>query len=262
MPQRNAKETAALIVGHGTREPEGTYGFLELVSSVQKQIRSYVQPAFLEITSPSVLEGAEHCLATSAERLLVIPLFLFGGQDIKKKLPQTLDAVRMRDPQLAITLSPHIGPDLRILEILKERLGSVMRSSPSADTAVLLVARGFSDQDALTEMEAVRVRFEQETGFRMVQHAFVEIASPSIQDGIQACLASQAKEIVVLPYLLFPGLMLKKIKNQVEAIRSRQTRAPSGLLAGAIETPILVADCLGPHPKLTELLIERIRKGV
>ncbi len=252
MSQRSTKETAVLIVGHGTRELEGTYGFLELVSSVQKQVRSYVQPAFLEIAAPSVLEGAEHCLSTGAEHLLVIPLFLFSGQDIKKKLPQALDAVRTGHPQLAVTLSPHIGPDRRILEILKERLGSAMRSTPSPETGVLLVARGFSDQDALTEMEKVRVRFEQETGLRMVRHAFVEIASPSIQDGIQACLASQAKEVVVLPYLLFPGLMLKKIKNQVEAVRFR----PSG------EIPIRVGDCLGPHPKLTELLIERIRKGL
>lgn len=252
MSQRSTKETAVLIVGHGTREPEGTYGFLELVSSVQKQVHSYVQPAFLEITPPSVPEGAEHCLSTGAEHLLVIPLFLFGGQDIKKKLPQALEKVRMRNPQLAVALSPHIGPDRRIPEILKERLGSAMRSSPSPDTAVLLVARGFSDQDALAEMEEVHARFAQEAGLRVVRHAFVEIASPSIADGIQACLASQAKEIVILPYLLFPGLMLKKIRNQVEAVRSRPT----------VETPILVADCLGPHPKLTELLIERIRKGL
>jgi len=243
-------QTAVLIVGHGTREPEGTYGFLELVSSVQKQVRSYVQPAFLEITSPSISEGAEHCLSTGAERLFVIPLFLFGGQDIKKKLPQALETVRMRNPQLAIAISPPIGPDQRILEILKERLESEMRSSPSLDTAVLLVARGFSDQDAMAEMEEVRVRFAQEADLRMVRHAFVEIASPSISDGIESCFAIQAKQIVVLPYLLFPGLMLKKIKNQVETIRSRQ----------AEKMPIQVADCLGPHPKLTELLIERIRK--
>ena len=245
-------QTAVLIVGHGTREPEGTYGFLEVVSSVQKQVRSYVQPAFLEIASPSVSEGAEHCLSTGAERLLVIPLFLFGGQDIKKKLPRALEEVRAKNPQLSVMLSPPTGPERRILEILKERLESATRSAPSPDTAVLLVARGFSDQDATAEMEEVQTRFTQEAGLRTVRHAFVEIASPSIADGIQACLASHPKMIVVLPYLLFPGLMLKKIRSQVEAIRSRQTG----------ETPILIADCLGPHPKLAELLIERIRKGL
>jgi sirohydrochlorin cobaltochelatase len=243
-------QTAVLIVGHGTREFEGTYGFLELVSSVQKQIPSYVQPAFLEIASPSVPEGAEHCLSTGARRLLVIPLFLFGGRDIKKKLPEAIEDFQRRNPQLAITLSPPVGPDRRIIEILKERLISAIQSAPSPDTAVLLVARGFSDQDAIAEMEEVRIVFAQETGLRTVRHAFVEIASPSIAEGIQACLASQTKKVVVLPYLLFPGSMLKKIVNQIEAIRSRQTG----------EASILVADCLGPHPKLAELLIERIRK--
>jgi sirohydrochlorin cobaltochelatase len=243
-------QTAVLIIGHGTREPEGTYGFLELVSSVQKQVQSYVQPSFLEITPPSVLEGTEHCLSTGAGHLLVIPLFLFGGQDIKRKLPQALEAARAKYPQLSITLSTTIGPDHRVLEILKERLESAMQSSVSADTAVLLVARGFSDQEAIAELEEVRVRFAQSAGLRVVRHAFVEIASPSIADGIESCLAFQAKQVVVLPYLLFPGLMLKKIKDQVEDIRLRQTG----------ETQVLVADCLGPHRKLTELLAERIRK--
>src|SRR5258705_13658686 len=107
-------QTAVLIVGHGTREFEGTYGFLELVSSVQRQIRSYVQPAFLEIASPSVPEGAEHCLSTGARRLLVIPLFLFGGRDIKKKLPEAIEDFQRRNPQIANAVSPPVGPDRRI----------------------------------------------------------------------------------------------------------------------------------------------------
>src|SRR6266446_6400117 len=118
-------QTAILIVGHGTRETEGTCGFLELVSSVQRQVRSFVQPAFLEIASPSISEGAEHCLSTGAKGLLVIPLFLFGGQDVKKKLPQALEEVRAGHPQVLITISPPIGQDRQILEILKERLQSV-----------------------------------------------------------------------------------------------------------------------------------------
>jgi len=157
-------QTAVLIVGHGTREPEGTYGFLELASSVQRQIRSYVQPAFLEIASPSVPEGAEHCLSTGARRLLVLPLFLFGGRDIKKKLPEAIEDFQKRNPQLAVTLSPPVGLDRRILEILKERLASAIQSDPSPDTAVLLVARGFSDRDAVAEMEEVLKGTGEETG--------------------------------------------------------------------------------------------------
>jgi len=244
-------QTSVLIVGHGSREPEGTYGFLELIRSVQKQVRSFVQPAFLEITSPSISEGADYCLSTGAKRLLVIPVFLFSGQDVKKKLPRALEEVRTGHPEVVVTLSPHIGEDPLILEILKDRLRSVKGSWPLDDTAALLVARGFSDPEALAEMEAVCIRFAKETGLRTVRQAFVEIASPSIREGIQICLASQIKGIIILPYLLFPGKMLKEIKNQVEAIRFHQ----------AGPTSIQVADSLGPHPKLTDLLIERIRKN-
>src|SRR6185436_10228625 len=96
-------QTAVLIVGHGTREPEGTYAFLELVSSVQRQIRPYVQPAFLEIAPPSVPEGAG--------QLLVIPAFLFGGRDSKKKLPQALEDFQKKNPHLAVSFMPSIGTD-------------------------------------------------------------------------------------------------------------------------------------------------------
>jgi sirohydrochlorin cobaltochelatase len=245
MPEQGTNETAVLIVGHGTREFEGTYAFLELVSSVQKQIRSYVQPAFLEIAAPSVPEGFEHCLSTGAKRLLVIPFFLFGGLDVKKKLPEVLEQTHTKNPQLAVTFSSPIGPARRIVEILKERLSSAVDSASSSDTAVLLIARGSSDQDAIAEMDKVRDRFAQASGLQSVRHAFVDTASPSIPDGIRACLSPQIKKIVVLPYLLFPGIMLKRI---VEAVQSHG------------KTEIVVANCLGPHPKLTELLLERIRK--
>jgi sirohydrochlorin cobaltochelatase len=245
-------QTAILIIGHGTREPEGTRGFLELVSSVQKQVRSHVQPAFLEISRPSIPQGADYCLSTGAKRLLVIPFFLFGGRDVKKKLPQALEEVRAGHPQVAVILTPHIGQDHPILEILKERLQSAKGSCSLEDTAVLLAARGSSDQAALAEMQQVRARFAQEAGLKRVQHAFVEVASPSTEDGIQACLDLHPKQIIVLPYLLLPGLMLKKIKDRVEAVRPQ----PAG------PTSIRVADCLWPHPKLTELLIERIQKGL
>jgi sirohydrochlorin cobaltochelatase len=127
---------------------------------------------------------------------------LFGG-GTPRKTPEAIEDFQRRNPQLAVTLSPPVGPDRRILEILKERLTSAIQSAPSPDTAVLLVARGFSDQDAMAEMEEVRVRFTQETGLRTVRRAFVEIASPSIAEGIQACLTLKLKKSWSFPIFFF-----------------------------------------------------------
>ncbi len=240
---------------------EGTYAFLELVSSVQKQAGFYVQPAFLEIARPSVSEGAQYCLATGARRLLVIPFFLFEGQDVKKKLPQVLEEALKRSwedpkskdaPPPAVAVCGPIGADARIIEILKERFTAVQSPRLSSSTAVVLAARGFSDRDAMAEMEEVREQFAKDGAYPVVRHAFVEIASPSIPEGIKACLVSQPKSIVVLPYLLFPGRMLKKIKDQIAGLGSQETEG----------VPVLLGGCLAPHPKLTELLLERIGREI
>ena len=74
-------------------------------------------------------------------------------------------------------------------------------------TALLLVAHGSRRAASNTEVAqlAEQLQFNLQGDFAMVEAAFLELAGPSIPEGIQLCAESGVKNIVVLPYFLNTG---------------------------------------------------------
>ena len=73
--------------------------------------------------------------------------------------------------------------------------------------ALLLVAHGSRRQASNKEVEALTSNMAQQTGdeFKIVECAFLELAEPSIADGVSACVAKGAESVTVLPYFLSAG---------------------------------------------------------
>ena len=72
--------------------------------------------------------------------------------------------------------------------------------------ALVIVAHGSRRASSNDEVRALtdQIRPQAKT-FDQVQCAFLELADPSIPDGINAAIAAGAKEVVVLPYFLSAG---------------------------------------------------------
>jgi len=82
-----------------------------------------------------------------------------------------------------------------------------------------------------------------------IECAFLELAAPSISEGIQTCIDGGAKEVIVLPYFLaagthvvndIPGLIGEK-QQQYPDIVIQQARHV-GALPGMIELMLEAAD--------------------
>ena len=73
--------------------------------------------------------------------------------------------------------------------------------------ALLVVAHGSRREASNDEIRdlAARLRRLADNRFDMIEAAFLELAEPSIPDGIQHCLDAGADEVVVLPYFLSAG---------------------------------------------------------
>src|SRR6202011_4972197 len=84
------------------------------------------------------------------------------------------------------------------------------------DTLLLLVGRGSADPDANSNVAKV-ARFLQEgypVGWSAV--AFSGIAAPLLEDALPVCERLGFRRIVVQPYFLFTGILLKRIYATVE----------------------------------------------
>jgi len=89
--------------------------------------------------------------------------------------------------------------------------------------ALLIVAHGSRREASNAEVRALAERIEraQQGSFGQVAAAFLELAEPSIPDGIRAAVAAGASEVVVLPYFLSAGRhVAEDVPGLVEATRA------------------------------------------
>ncbi|GAC1514090.1 MAG: hypothetical protein NVS1B4_00940 [Gemmatimonadaceae bacterium] len=114
--------------------------------------------------------------------------------------------------------------------------------------AILLIDHG-SKRDESNEMLACMARLVQTMVGRgaIVRHAHMELAEPSIADGVDACVAAGAAEVIAFPYMLSPG------KHSTADI----PRLVGEAAARHVGTTVRVTAAFGVHEKLAEIILGR-----
>jgi sirohydrochlorin ferrochelatase len=123
-----------------------------------------------------------------------------------------------------------------------------MQDAAERERAILVVDHGSRRADANAVLESVAEALRRRMPDRTVQIAHMELAEPSIERGIDACVASGAREIVVHPYFLARGY---HTSDSIPAlVRAAAARHP--------EVRVVISEPLGPHPALVDVVVERI----
>ncbi len=114
--------------------------------------------------------------------------------------------------------------------------------------ALLLVAHGSRRAESNDEVRELTAKLAQRarSQYPIVRCGFLELAEPSIPDGIEQCIQDGATEVVVLPYFLSAGRhVVTDIPNDV---RGKQTEHP--------QITIRIAPYLGSSNGVSDLLLE------
>lgn len=113
--------------------------------------------------------------------------------------------------------------------------------------ALLIVAHGSQRAASNDEVRDLAARVGDLAGgcFDRVQTAFLELAEPSIPDGIQACIDAGADEVVVMPYFLSAG---RHVSEDIPAEVARKQQEHR-------RVRIRVADYVGAQPGIADLLV-------
>jgi len=114
--------------------------------------------------------------------------------------------------------------------------------------AILLVDHGSRRKLANEQLERMAELVAERVPDTIVHIAHMEIAEPDIAHGVDACVADGASEIVVHPFFLAPG---NHSTNDIpRLVRETAARHP-GLR-------VRVSEPLGPHPKLVDVILDRV----
>ncbi len=145
-----------LLVGHGSRDPEGVEEFLATVRLVaQGAAGRPAEPCFLEFARPTIAEGFATLARRGVRTVVVVPTLLFSAGHVQRDIPAAVAAIAADYPNLSVEQTEHLGCHEALVELSKLRYFEALaglRSMSAQETALVMVGRGSHDAQATAEM--------------------------------------------------------------------------------------------------------------
>ncbi len=112
--------------------------------------------------------------------------------------------------------------------------------------ALLLIDRGSREPEAKEELAQLCTMIRDESEYAYVDHCFLEVIPPYIEEGINKCISSNVDSITVMPYFLYPGMKLKdSVKKTARICYDRKLK-------------VVITKPLSYHTTLESLIRDRI----
>ena len=247
--------TPLLVVGHGTKDPDGVEDFLGLVERTRARLTSGTpvptHGGFIELSAPPLTDAVEQLWANGHRHVAAVPLVLVGAGHAKGDIPGAMTREMVRRPGLSYVYGRPLGPHPILLDLLAERIDEALAGAPREGTTVLLVGRGSSDPDANAEVaKTSRLLFEGR-GYDGVETCFVSLAGPDVAGGLERARLLGAGRVVVAPYFLFRGVLPERVVTQSQEWAARHR-----------SVDVRVARVLGDCDALAELVVQRYREAL
>ena len=123
-------KTAILLMAHGSRIPEANDAAREIARMAQEMTGfDIVEVAFRELHEPDIQAGIDACVARGAERILLMPYFLFMGAHVQHDLPEEIEEATRRHPGLVMEMGPHLGVHRKLAEVVVDRIAEGLASA-------------------------------------------------------------------------------------------------------------------------------------
>lgn len=243
-------KTNILLVGHGSRNTEGNQEIEAFTKIWRKQNPQWqIELCFIEFAEMLLDKGLDKA-AQNVQRVIVVPLILNAAGHVKMEIPHFIESARLRHPQVEFNYARHLGANDSVLTILKRNLRKVMLAMDMPDpqnTGVILLGRGSSDRVANGEVAKMARWLQEGSGHPLVDIAFTGITDPRIETAVQRQVQQGMTQIAILPYYLFTGTLIERIKRQVERLK--------------IQYPQIIlhhGDYFGFEPEIYQLLNDRV----
>ncbi len=211
-----------LTVAHGTRTPEGNLVARALTEAAAQRLEGDATCSFVELSEPLFSDVVLDAPAGS----VVVPLLLSTGFHLRQDLPQMVGAAP-GPVRLGRSLGPH-------RDLAAAQVDRLLEAGAEPGEPLVMVAAGSSDPLATRDLERAAELLGRAWG------APVRLGTLS---GLGERLADVVRPgDVVSPYLLATGFFARRLRTE-------------SLERGAR----VVADVIGPHERVVDLVVARTR---
>lgn len=248
-------QAGVMLCGHGSRNQLAVGEFAVLAERLRARLPGVpVEYGYLEFANPVLHQGLDRLRAQGVKRVLAVPGMLFAAGHAKNDIPSVLNTYAAAHSGFEITYGRELGVDLKLLRAAGDRIGEAIAASPRRqisrhETLLLVVGRGASDPDANSNVAKVMRLLWEGMGFGWGEVAFSGVTFPLVAPALEHAVRLGYRRIVVFPYFLFTGVLVKRIYAAAE---QAQARYP--------EVEIVNAPYLNDHPLVVDAFLERIRE--
>jgi sirohydrochlorin cobaltochelatase len=240
-----------MLVGYGSPTPQPIDDFHELAPALVAHLHVPVVSAYLH-GMPSVGESLQ--MAAVSQRpdyTIVLPLFVGATTAKIRNVQMIVDGANERGFEMVAHYGQPLGTHPALIAAYQERLLAAQPTViDAAETALLVVGRGSRDAMSNAEVYQFARLLYEKTALSAVEIAFFTSTRPTIDSGIQRCVQTGARRIVIVPYTLHDQGLWADIHS---SIQQQQARYPH------VEMPVCAP--VGTHPGVIEAISQRYQEA-
>ncbi len=248
-----------MVCGHGSRDEDAVSEFLNFAKKLKNQLLQYeLDWGFLEFANPVIKSGLDSLREKGIREIMSVPVMLFAAGHAKNDIPSVLNAYQAQYPELSISYGRELGIDLKLIRAAGERVKEAIEQADGdispEETLLMVVGRGASDPDANSNVSKVTRMLWEGLGLGWAETAYSGVTFPLIKPGLEHASKLGYKRIVVFPYFLFTGILVKRIYQYTDMVAAEHP-----------EIQFVKASYLNDHPLVLDTFSERveeIRNGV
>ena len=243
-----------LVCGHGSRDEEAVKEFQAVAQGLKERLPQYETDwGFLEFATPVISKGLDALRAKGIRKVLAVPGMLFAAGHVKNDIPSVLNAYQVQNPELSISYARELGIDLKIIRAAGERVEKALQKAGDRisreKTLLVVVGRGASDPDANSNVSKITRMIWEGLGLGWAETAYSGVTFPLVEPGLEHAARLGYKRIVVFPYFLFTGILVKRIFHYTDIVAAKHP-----------EIEFVKASYLNDHPLVLDTFAERVEE--
>jgi sirohydrochlorin cobaltochelatase len=253
---RHLNDAGIMVCGHGSRNRNAAIEFLKLAEAMRERFSGIpVEHGYLEFCNPVLHTGLDALRDSGVRRILAVPGMLFAAGHAKNDIPSVLNSWAAANPEVSVEYGRELGVDPKMIRAAGRRIGEALDRADDTvaltETLLVVVGRGSSDPDANSNVAKITRMLWEGMGFGWAETAYSGVTFPLVEPALEHVARLGYRRVVVFPYFLFTGVLVKRIYSAVDAVALRYKH---------IE--FLKAGYLNDHPLVLDTLAERISEIV
>mgnify|MGYP000574252582 CR=1 FL=1 len=250
-----SERIGVMVCGHGSRDPEAVAEFESVWQGIHARLPGYdIESGFLEFAQPVLREGLDRLRRRGNDRVFAVPGMLFAAGHAKNDIPSVLNRYEAEHPEMPITYASELGVDPNLLAAAADRVSDAMGADDTREerhrTLLLFVGRGASDPDANANVVKVMRMLWEGMGFGWAEVAYSGVTFPLVEPALRHAARLGYDRIVVFPYFLFTGVLVRRIYGTVDAVAADHPKLD-----------IRKAMYLRDHPRVLDAFAERVENA-